>query len=88
MSYSTLGSGCPFGVSSTHLRYCSQLEMERGDNQAKLFLDDQKFNLKQSVYDAPAFNKNSRYLDSPFPRPLLTPEQAKVVQNPNNAGNR
>lgn len=85
--YSTLGKNCPFGGSNQHYKFCTQYELEHGVKNG-LVLNDQKFDLKQSVYDMPAFQKTQNFLDTPFHSSLLTPEEAKLIQNPNNAGNR
>ena len=85
--YSTLGKHCPFGGSNRHFKFCTQFELEHGVKNG-LKLSSTKFDISQSVYDEPPIQKTQNFLDTPFHSSLLTPEEAKVIQNPNNAGNR
>ena len=84
--YATLGKRCPYGMPNSHYNYCTQDELETGFNTMRL--SSIKYNIPQSVYDLPPNQVSFRALDTPFNASLLTPEEAKVIQNPNNAGNR
>ncbi len=85
--YATLGKSCPYGFPDPHRsNYCTQQEMETGYH--TMSLSSKKFDIPQTVYDLPPNQGTRRFLDTPFSSPLLTPEEAKVIQNPNNASNR
>ena len=84
--YSTLGKKCSFTEVNNHSNFYTQYELKHGLR--NMDTSSEKFNISMSVYDLPPVQATNYFLNTPFNSPLLTPEEGKVIQDPNNAGNR